>query len=435
MMSRPSHTTTLRTAITAIAVVAMSALSWAGSPRSDIKANPKLSASGSVAYPDANLPRLTPAPAGYRPFYISHYGRHGSRYFDNYREPLASLERANRHNCLTDLGKSALSRLREIARRADGRAGDLTALGARQHQGIARRMFRNFPEVFAGNGKKLQARSTVYPRCVLSMTNETGTLKSLNPYLDIHTDASQADMGYMMHGTSGMSKVSTLAHSAVTTYTAAHTSHDKFVARLMSDSTYAHDSISGSIMMRDMFAIASIQQNQDDPIDLYDLFTDDEIFALWDAENVSAYTLFGNAPVTKGLMPYSRAPLLRKIIADADKAIAGGEFCADLRFGHDMVVGPLACLLELDSCGVAVSDLEQVGNHWRNYCIYPMASNIQLVFYRKRGSSDTLVKALLNEHEATLPVKTDMAPYYHWSDVRAYYISKLTKLEKSFNQL
>ena len=434
-MSRLTHTAALRTAITAIAVVAMSALSWAGSPHSDIKANPKLSASGSVAYPDADLPRLTPAPAGYRPFYISHYGRHGSRYFDNYREPLASVERANRHNFLTSLGKSALSRLREIARRADGRAGDLTALGARQHQGIARRMFRNFPEVFAGNGKKLQARSTVYPRCVLSMTNETGTLNSLNPYLDIHTDASQADMGYMMYGTSGMSKVSTLAHSAVTAYTAAHTSHDKFVARLISDSTYAHDSISGSIMMRDMFAIASIQQNQDDPIDLYDLFTDDEIYALWDAENVSAYTLFGNAPVTKGLMPYSRAPLLHKIIADADKAIAGGEFCADLRFGHDMVVGPLACLLELDSCGVAVSGLEQVSNHWHNYCIYPMASNIQLVFYRKRGSSDTLVKALLNEHEATLPVKTDMAPYYHWSDVRAYYISKLTKLEKSFNQL
>ena len=82
-----------------------------------------------------------------------------------------------------------------------------------------------------------------------------------------------------------------------------------------------------------------------------------------------------------------------------------------------------------------MSGLEQVSNHWHNYCIYPMASNIQLVFYRKRGSSDTLVKALLNEHEATLPVKTDMAPYYHWSDVRAYYISKLTKLEKSFNQL
>jgi hypothetical protein len=37
-----------------------------------------------------------------------------------------------------------------------------------------------------------------------------------------------------------------------------------------------------------------------------------------------------------------------------------------------------------------------------------------------------LVKVLLNEREATLPVKSDCAPYYHWTDVRAYYLDKLS---------
>jgi hypothetical protein len=35
------------------------------------------------------------------------------------------------------------------------------------------------------------------------------------------------------------------------------------------------------------------------------------------------------------------------------------------------------------------------------------------------------VKVLLNEDEATLPIKTDCAPYYHWTDVREYYLNKM----------
>ncbi len=59
-----------------------------------------------------------------------------------------------------------------------------------------------------------------------------------------------------------------------------------------------------------------------------------------------------------------------------------------------------------------------------------MGANLQLVYYRKSGSDDVLVKVLLNEHEATLPVKTDVAPYYHWTDVRAYLIDKLARQPK-----
>ena len=50
-----------------------------------------------------------------------------------------------------------------------------------------------------------------------------------------------------------------------------------------------------------------------------------------------------------------------------------------------------------------------------------MASNIQLVFYRKPGSDDILLKCLLNGHEATLPVPTTQAPFYRWTDFRDFY--------------
>ncbi len=37
------------------------------------------------------------------------------------------------------------------------------------------------------------------------------------------------------------------------------------------------------------------------------------------------------------------------------------------------------------------------------------------------GSDDILVKFLLNENETSIPVKTVVAPYYHWQDVKRYW--------------
>jgi hypothetical protein len=54
-----------------------------------------------------------------------------------------------------------------------------------------------------------------------------------------------------------------------------------------------------------------------------------------------------------------------------------------------------------------------------------MGSNLQFIFYRSSPKDkDVLVKVLLNEQEATLPIATDCAPYYHWADVRSYCMGK-----------
>lgn len=59
------------------------------------------------------------------------------------------------------------------------------------------------------------------------------------------------------------------------------------------------------------------------------------------------------------------------------------------------------------------------------------ASNIQLVFYRgKKSSDEILVKCLLNGDEAKLPEPTDMFPYYKWSDFRHYYQNKINSIVK-----
>lgn len=79
---------------------------------------------------------------------------------------------------------------------AKGRYGELTPLGARQHRGIAERMYKNFPEIFKGQ-VEIDARSTVVIRCILSMMAECNQLQALNPKLRFKNDASYHDMYYM----------------------------------------------------------------------------------------------------------------------------------------------------------------------------------------------------------------------------------------------
>ena len=99
------------------------------------------------AYPGPSDKKLTKAPEGYKPFYISHYGRHGSRYMSNneyYVTAINKLDSAAQLGLLTKKGEEVLAKLRIGYADAWHRDGDLTALGARQHQGIAHRMYERF---------------------------------------------------------------------------------------------------------------------------------------------------------------------------------------------------------------------------------------------------------------------------------------------------
>ena len=408
--------------VTALAVTA-------GTPKEDFKANPRLSANNYVAYPDNNLPKLTPAPAGYKAFYINHYGRHGSRWLISpaqYNVPIEQLEIGEKAGKLTPRGKQVLDTLRMVRTAATNRLGELSDIGAEQHQGIARRMFRNFPEVFAGNGK-IDARSTVVIRCILSMQNETDMLKSLNPKLNIRTDASQADMHYMNYDDPVVNEWRKAMAPMLLIFQRNHIHPEGMFGKLFTDVEWAKGHINGTELMTKLFDVNGNMQSHHnfEKVNFYDLFSDDDIYNVWLTNNARWYILSGETPLTHCRIDYNQVNLLNNFIECADKAIAGGPYCADLRFGHESVLLPLACLMGINGADYQTSDLEQVAEHWQAYKIFPMGCNIQFVYYRKKGSNDILVKVLLNEHEATLPIKTNMAPYYHWNDVRNYFLKKI----------
>ena len=401
--------------------------------KDEIFADVRLSASNHLAYPGPSQHELTPAPKGYRAFYISHYGRHGSRYLigqDEYSAPLEVLARADSLGKLAPLGADVLRRVRLLEAEAGGRLGELTPLGAEQHRQIARRMYERFPDVFKGD-VCVDAKSTVVIRCILSMENELQELLRLNPRLRVSHDASMHDMYYMNQSDPVLSagKMPRRAQVAWNDFCSRHVSRAALMQRLFNDAGYVKYEVDTLDFAARLFKLASNLQSSPlgEEMTLYDVFTKDELYNFWLADNASWYIGYGACGLNGATQPFSQRNLLRNIIHQADSCIALERPGATLRFGHETMVLPLACLLGLNGYDLSTSDLESlVGKGWINYKVFPMGANIQLVFFRRdAGDADVLVKVLLNEDEATLPVPTDCAPYYHWSDFKEYYLKKL----------
>lgn len=404
----------------------------AQSVQEDLKRDIRYSASNQMAYPTPTQ-ALTPAPEGYKPFYISHYGRHGSRYLINpkdYSYPHEVLKSADSAGVLTPLGKNVLKRYEIIIQEADNRYGELTPLGAEQHRQIARRMYERFPEVFEGN-VWVDAKSTVVIRCILSMTNELTELTRLNPKLRIRHDASMHDMYYMNFNDKELlkKKWNKESNDVYEKYFKEMVNYDYAFCQLFTDTSFVWRKADARKFYEKLFHTANNLQNLEarKKVTLYDLFTDEDIYNNWRVANMWWYLGYGFSQLNGGKQPYVQRNLLRKIIEEADSCIVLQNPGATLRFGHETMVMPLTVLMGLNGYDLVTDDyahLDQKG--WVNYRIFPMGANIQLVFYRHNtGNKDVLVKVLLNENEATLPIKSNTAPYYKWSEVRDYYIKKI----------
>lgn len=403
--------------------------------REEIKANKFLSASNYLDYDNypATKP-LTPAPKGYEPYLMNHYGRHGSRWLINehqYTGILNTLRKASEQGKLTTAGEDVMRQVDIIYQSSIKRLGDLTTVGERQHHGIGKRMAQNFPEIFKKEGLPVDARSTVVIRCILSMVAECEEIAAANPTAQFHNDVSQSLQYYLNQPRSqfldSVRKSTRGIRHELENKLLKESHPERLMGVLFNDAQWAADSVKAADFVSGLFDIATNMQSHDLGLDLYPYFTEEEIYAQWRIRNIGWYIDYGASPLGGGVQPFCQANLLKDIIQVADTT---KQTCAVLRFGHEVCVMPLACLLELDNCGYVTDDLENLDQVWRNYKIYPMACNVQLVFYRPvSGKGDILVKALLNEREATLPVKTRQFPYYKWKDLRQYYLKRLEWFE------
>ena len=366
----------------------------------------------------------TPAPKGYKPFYISHYGRHGSRTSSEgkiYDRVEKALSKALADGMLTPDGEVLLDATRRVVKGYDGMSGRLTPRGRREHAAIAERMYHRYSSVFKKGSKKIFAASSTVPRCIISMTAFTNRLMMLQRDLDIDIDTgenfmkyiSQADTKELRESTAPVLDALYKDFIPDTTVILQTLFKNPASARqyLYSNSSYR--------LEKDIFRIAQATEALDVEENLFRLLPEDAVY-YW-AERYSMYIYLHHAnSALNGDVRIPRASLLMDdIITRADEVIAGAPRAADLRFGHDWPFVSLACYLGLEGISRRMTTEEARGN-WPAALYTPLAANLQMIFYRNKHQ-DILVKFLLNEKETLIsglaPVQ---GPYYRWEDVKHY---------------
>ena len=400
---------------------------------------------GSVYEYEAPQTPLTAVPKGFKPVYLTHFARHGSRYLDNasnYDRPYNILKEAADSGMLTDFGKDVLRRMEIIRAEADQRAGDLTQKGMQQHRDIARRMVENYPELFT-NDKIIMARSTTSHRVLVSEYSALMQILRMRPKIKFDYDSSNHDEPWMYTEDKAVSAHKRKINAAVQEFNKNHTHPERLMKALFKDTDFITNyqgsgrDQSGSLYSS-LYDVASYVQGSDPGVDLYDVFTYDEWYDLFLMNNMRWYSQAGFSPLTDNVVPYGHCVTLQNFIDFADDALAGNGVSVMLRFGHEVTLMSFFSLLDLNETGYSTDDLESVADHWVAYDIAHMAGNVQWIFFRdKKGN--VIVKFLLNEEEATLPESVpfykdakgkEQTPYYRWEDVKEFYLAKIRYWEE-----
>ena len=409
-------------------LLAATAGAQAVGPLEQLKANSRKAYGND--YPYQQEPTvLTKSPSGYKPFYISLYARHGSRYYWSaqlYRDLDTLLVTARRRHQLTAEGEVFCKKFMAAKDELMTGISELTQLGWEQHQSIARTMYNRFPEVFNRGGNVL-AVSSLVGRCVLSMSAFCQELVQCNPKIEVREQSSRFTLDAVVPD----DRQNPVKHHFPRVRPRYEKNRDQF---------RFDNSLRQRILPRVFTSIDSLPVSADriadNLINLYtslpsirhegmmgSIITDEEIAAQWEQANLGSYSwVFGPQ--------YQVIPILEDIIKKADAVLDGNsDRVADLRFGHDTYIGPLTVLMGINGADRDPEDPYEVKYCYQNWetC---KACNIQLVFYRsKKPSAPILVKCLLNGLEATLPVPTTQYPYYEWDDFREFYTKRCNSVK------
>ncbi|MDD6052703.1 MAG: hypothetical protein PUB91_02670 [Bacteroidales bacterium] len=367
----------------------------------------------------------TAAPEGYSAFYVSHFGRHGSRYLSSAHEldpVMEALEFMKEKNLLTKKGEELYQDYRKLVKAHEGMHGMLTQKGGREHREIAARLYARVPEVFNQSGRdSVTCVSTQVHRCIQSMANFTLSLKECAPGLKVAYYAGDRYKSYLNRDTDDSECISA----------AKHVEDEALKEEFDCDrlvSTYFRSLVDGRIgeqrpqkFFYYLFKTGAISQCLDgDAPDFLSRFTGEELYQLWRINNIRCYASMCNSIESEGVRNERAAYILKDIVEKADLALKeNSRVAADLRFGHDSGIGPLISLLALEGNDARIYSKDAC-KYWYCFQNICMGTNLQIIFYRN-GEGKVLVKFLHNEKERSIPALTPVSGnYYSWPEVRSW---------------
>ena len=379
----------------------------------------------------------TPPPAGKKPFYINHYGCPGAYYLDKseyYTETYAIFAKADSLGKLTKLGQDVFRRIRLLCDDAKNRYGELTAKGAQQSRAYVKQLMERFPEMFTPEGY-YSVRSIVENRCILTMQEGLLQLSAMQQPLIARSKSSQNEKAFLDPEDKFLTdqRLDSLTMARYERFRLLNSDDGRLMGALFNDQNYVISHLDADELSKKLFILASDVQHTNiaGVVTLYDIFTPQEIHRHWRKQNAWHYVNYGGCTLNGGYQAYLQRALLRNMMHMGDSAMKRDTPLMHLRYTHAPVVLSLACLMDLDGYGLHTENLDSLEAYgWANYRIAPLGGSIEMIYYRSEfGDPDVLVKVLLNGHEARLPIESDCAPYYHWKEVKRYYLRKMYRYE------
>ena len=435
-----------------LVALASTALVVAQSPeaiRESLSQNPHFAYTVAVTYPPLPLEDIAPAPEGFEPFYFTITGRHGSRFPMSENEVKTSLgifNKAHELGILTEMGERVRARLGELLPIQEGRYHELTPLGYSQWLGIANRAYNNFAPVFEG---AVEAKSSISKRCIFSMAAFNQGLKECNPHLGVEQSAKVIEQPIVrpLYGDPSMPQEAKeiISH---------HREHGKwrvdrpvwersidcsaFLAKVTTDAERFVKECGGKYafrILRYTYKALNFSENygEGDRALVKSLFSVEELYHVYQYQTIFwLNTGMGRGnEIVETLLSYMH-PMIDDILGKAQAAIEGkNPHCANLRFTHDTYISPLLSVMGYEGCVPRHSDnFEQATTGMNHATLVPMAANLQIVLYRNK-SGEVYVRSLINERDAYIPVECKTAPFYPWSDFRAYVEGQMKGLDAS----
>ena len=388
---------------------------------------------------DIAAKEITPAPEGFKPFYINGYFRHGARQIDEpvtYVRIYDCMEKAFRIDNLTPFGQEMYRRLSGMKQNIYYHEGDLTQIGYRQLKEIGRRMVENYPEPFA-DGAYLKANATNVLRVAASMQSLVQGVTSRRPSLEwAEIDNSRSHLPTVHpYGTQCPTKkhidVRLYTHDSpwyrlYSAYRAEKINPDDFLKRMFKDIEIVKADYEPYDLEWRFWLIACLQQCLDRNVPMWDLFTENEILTWAEVENYCFYLQKSKDPSNFGRGWGLAAYTLRHIIEESAKDIKLGRHGVNLNFGHDGTVTCLLVNLDADNWGKIAEKPEDVLDTWQYWDI-PMGSNVQFIFYRN-DSGKIIIKVMHNEKDLKLPLKEFSKGFYCWDEFQKYYLDHCDKV-------
>jgi hypothetical protein len=435
----------------AAAVLTVSAV--AQSPeaiRASLAKYPNLAYPVASTYPSVPLGEIAAAPEGFEPFYFTLVGRHGSRYEQKgsrFNKVSATLDKAHELGILTKDGELLRERAKAIAEAQKDHDGELSDLGAEQWRGIAHRAYDRFSKVF--DKGFIEGKSSTSLRCVLSMVAFNDAMKEKNPKIKVHQQARASEL-WIVRPLANNPAVSKEAKELCANYNKSgewtkarrewERSYDAsdFLSKITTDKTRLLEECGGKKderMLRYSFITLLFGENFElgDRALLNRLFSVDDLYFMYvyQTSNWVNNSIGRGNEFVEARQSHMEAMIL-DILGKGNAAIKGeNPNCANLRFTHDSYVGPLLSAMGYDGCVPQWNENIEIASTSFNHGLnVPMAANLQIILYRDKAGK-VFVRSLINERDATLPIKCATAPFYPWEDFSKHVLNNIKELKKS----